>query len=60
MFLKLADKMVIDEIFDKFENWQDRIINPSVTFPWLLKMPLFDCVISIRHSVLMGTPENCR
>ena len=53
MLLKLTDKMDMDEISNKFENWPDRIINNGDTLPWLLKKPLFDFFISITHSVLI-------
>ena len=33
MFLKLTDKLGMDEISDKFETWPDRIINLRVTSP---------------------------
>ena len=51
--MKLADKVDVDVISSKFENWPDWIINLRVTLPWLLKKPLFDFVISINHSVLI-------
>ena len=54
MFLKLADKVDMDEISDKFKNWPDQFIDFRVTSPSLLKKLLFDFVISITHSVLMG------
>ena len=50
MFLKLADKVDMDEISNKFENWPDRIVNLRVTSPWLLKKPLFDFVFSMSFS----------
>ena len=55
IILTLADKMDMDEIWDEFENWPNRIIYVRVTSPWLLKKPLFDFVISISHSVLIGS-----
>ena len=57
-FLKVADKMDMDEILDKFENWPDQIINLSITSSWLLKKPLFGFVISITHSVLIETSSD--
>ena len=33
MFLKLTNKVDMDEISVKFENWPDRIINLRVTSP---------------------------
>ena len=42
IFLKVADKVNMDEIPDKFENCLDRIINLTVTFPQMLKKPLLD------------------
>ena len=33
MFLKLADKVDMDEISIKFENWSDRIVNLRIMFP---------------------------
>ena len=32
MFLKLADKMDMDKISVKFENWSDQITNLRVAF----------------------------
>ena len=58
MFLKLADKMDMDEISDKIENRLDLIINLRVTTPWLLKTLLFDFVISVTHSVLIRCSWN--
>ena len=49
MFLKLADKVDMEEILNKLENWPDRIINLRDTSPWLVKKRLFDFVISITH-----------
>ena len=37
MFLKYADKVDSEKISESFRNWSDRIINPGVTYPWLLK-----------------------
>ena len=53
IFLKLADKVDMDEFSDDSETWPDRIINLRVTSPWLLKKPLFYIVISIASSVLI-------
>ena len=58
MFLKLADKVNMDKISDKFENWPDRIMNLTVTSPWLLKKPKFNFVIRVTHSVLIGCSWN--
>ena len=33
MFLKLADKVDLDNFSDKFENWLDQIIDPRVIYP---------------------------
>ena len=57
IFLKLSDKEDMDEISDKIENWPDRLINPIVTSPGLLKKPLIDYVISITCSVLIGSKK---
>ena len=53
IFLKIADKIDMDEISKEFENWTYRIINLRVTSPWLLKKPLFDFVISTTRSGLI-------
>ena len=58
LFLKLADKVDIGKISDEFENWPVRIINFRITFPWLLKKPLFDYIISITRSVFIGSSWN--
>ena len=58
IFLKLADQVDMDEISDKLKNWPDWIIDLRVTSPWLLKKHLFDFVISITHSVLIGSSWN--
>ena len=47
--------MDMDEISENFEKWPDRIINLRVTHLWLLRKPLFDFVISITCSVLVGS-----
>ena len=39
-FLKLTDKVDMDESSDKSKNWPDRIITLSVTSALLLKKPL--------------------
>ena len=42
MFLKLKDKVDMDEVSKEFENWPDQIINLRVTPSSYLKKPLFD------------------
>ena len=56
IFLKLADKVDMNDISHEFENLLDWIISLRVTSPLSLKKkPLFDFVISITHSVLIGS-----
>ena len=51
MIIVLADKVDMNDISDKFENWPDPIINLRVTLPSLPKKPLIDFVITITSSV---------
>ena len=50
MFLKLSDKVDMDEISEKFEKRPDQVMNLSVISPWLLKKLLFDLIISVALS----------
>ena len=44
IFLKLADKVNVDEIQVKFKDWPNWIINLRGTSPWLLKKaPIWFC-----------------
>ena len=58
IFLKFACKVDMDEISDKFWIWPDWLINLRVTFPWVLKKPLFDFVITVTYSVLIRSSWN--
>ena len=58
IFLKLADKVDMDRISDKFKTWPDCIIYLRVTSPWLLKKLIFDFIISITSSILIGSSWN--
>ena len=55
MFLKLVDKVDIDEILDEFENWLDWIINLKSHVPLIAEKPLFDIVTGISYKVLIGS-----
>ena len=57
-FLKLADKVDMNGIFNKFETWPDWIICFRVTSLWLWEKPIFDFISSITHSVLIGSSWN--
>ena len=48
----------MDEISYKVKNWLDPIINLRVTFPWLLKKPLFDFVIIKLWSMFLKLGDN--
>ena len=53
IFLKLADKVDMDEVWDVCEKWPDKIILLRILSLWL-----FDFVLSITCSVLVGSSLN--
>ena len=58
MFLKLADKVDIDAISDKFETGQIESLILDLCPLDCCKKPLFDFVILVTLSVLIGCSEN--
>ena len=53
IILKLADKVDLDEMLDKFVNCPDQIIYYSVTSTRWLKTPIFNIVFGTTPSVLI-------
>ena len=47
----------MDEISDEFETWPDQIICLS-NIPLIVEKPVFDLIISMTYSVLMGSTLN--
>ena len=52
--MKLAEKMDIDKISYKFENWSVLELRPRDS----CKNPLFNFVMSVTHSVLIESSWN--